>query len=225
MKYPAAVYVIPLCVTMLLAGCEEIPWGACGPAGLPRKVPLGVTFALEAALSPNGVITYFAQEDDEDGFYCDDVQSITHGPAYRSVFFNKEVRSASSEDIFSFTDSYIFELYCHGQGMAEVEFFKLFNAFWLFGRMGSSSEPLVVLEDYLGPDFSDCTRGWLWEYNYPEASCAIVTDKQGVTRFYPLQPDDPIWGDPQGRKIGEFSLSKEEFLEWYHNNIDLDSLD
>jgi hypothetical protein len=74
---------------------------------------------------------------------------------------------------------------------------------------------LATLENYLGPDFTDCTRGLIKDF---KIDCAIVTDKQGITRFYPLNPDEPIWGNTEGKEIGEFSLTEEEFFEWYYDN-------
>ena len=93
---------------------------------------------------------------------------------------------------------------------------------WFLVSIGTSDGSLEALENYLGPDFTDCTRGLIRDIRFGIV-CAIVTDKQGITRFYPLYPDKPIWGNTEGKEIGEFSLTKEEFFEWYLNNIDLDS--
>ncbi|MBN2109323.1 MAG: hypothetical protein JW832_17985 [Deltaproteobacteria bacterium] len=215
MKYQAVVFVILICVTIFFAGCKEQPWEDCGPAGLTTRVPLGVTVALEIALSPRGMITMLTTKDgNNDTLICDDNQSITYGPAYREASFNSEVESSSSEDIFVFQDRFRCELYCHGQDHAGIALIgKMFNV-WLVHGVGTGGESLAALEEYLGPDFSECARGMI-------KNCAIVTDKQGITRFYPLDPDDPIWDNPEGKKIGEFSLTEEEYLEWYYNNIDL----
>jgi hypothetical protein len=210
MKYPAVVLVILLCVTIFHAGCKELPRGNCWPPELSKRVPLGLTFALEMALSPNGTIPRLVGA----GLLsCNDIQSITYGPAYQIVWLNRKVPSASSEDIFIFHDSYMFGLYCHEQVMGGVEFDKRFSIWQLVGGSTSSGpfEALDALENYLGPDFTDCTRG-------------LISDKQGITRFYPLYLEPSyIWGNTEGKKVGEFSLTKEEFFEWYHNNIDLDS--
>ena len=224
MKNKAIMFVFLLCVTIFLTGCE-LPWGDCGPPELSR-FPLGLTLALEEALSPDGIITRMVEDGAATGIICDDSQSITYGPAYLRGTYNTEVQSASSEAIFVFPkpSHYEFVLYCHGQAMGRVDFAK-FPIWRMIGIGGieGMNQKLVALEDYLGPDFSDCTRGVIYDYHIQGNSCAIVTDKQGITRFYPLNPDNPTWGNTEGKGIGEFSLTKEEFFEWYHNNIDLDS--
>ncbi len=148
---------------------------------------------------------------------CDDSQSITYGPAYRKVHFNLEIHSDSLEDVFLFNNRYVVALYCHGQSMGRAELGILFHV-WRVVVIGITGAPLEALEDYLGPDFTDCTRGLIEDARFPGyALCAIVTDKQGVTRFYPLFPDNPVWGNTQNKKIGDFFLTKEELFEWYHN--------
>ena len=220
MKNKAVMFVFLLCVTIFLTGCE-LPWGDCGPAELSKRVPLGVTFAKEIALSHRGVITGLVQAGE---LSCNDIQSITYGPAYQEVIFNTNVPSASSEDIFIFQNKYVAELYCREQFIGGVEIGKLFGIWLMVGVTvsGGPFEALEALENYLGPDFTDCTRGLIMDVRFGIV-CAIITDKQGITRFYPLYPDNPIWGNTEGKEIGEFSLTKEEFFEWYHNNIDLDS--
>lgn len=221
MKYPALVLGIALCLTIFVTGCEPLPKGDCWPAELSGRVPLGVTFALKRGISPYGIITQLVEEIDD--FDCDDTQSITFGPAYRKAYFNREARSSSPEDILIFHNTYVFAMYCDGQSIGRVEVDKWCNrCIWIVDTIGVSGKPLEELEDYLGPDFTDCTRG-LIETHYPYVLCAIVTDKQGITRFYPLNPASPVWGDTQDMQIGELSLTKEEFFEWY-DNLDLEPL-
>ena len=221
MKNKAVVFVILVCTTTFLAGCEELPNGDCWPAELSKCVPLGVIVALEIALSPIGIINGML-ESGVDPVICDDIQNVTYGPAYQEVHLNKEILSASLEDILIFQDKYIFELYCHEQGMSSVEVGEWFGV-WSLNNIAGSRESLATLENYLGPDFTDCTRGYLNDLNWElpdlnfDIDCAIVTDKQGITRFYPLSPDEPIWGNTEGKGTGEFSLTKEEFSEWYYN--------
>jgi hypothetical protein len=221
MRYQTVVCMISLCATIFFAGCKERPWGDCGPAGLSKSVPLGVTIALESALSPGGMITLLTTKDGaNDTLICDDNQSTTYGPAYLSGSFKKDVSSASSENIFEFQDNYRVNLYCHGQEpMGNARIGKMFGV-WLVYAVGTGYEPLAALEAYLGPDFSDCTRGLISSYE-PGLGFVIITDKQGITRFYPLHVDNPIWENTQNKELGEFSLTKDEFFEWYHTNIDL----
>jgi len=134
MKNTVVVFVILLFTTIFLAGCEELPNDNCWPDELSKSVPWGVTVALEIALSPNGIINAFL-ESGVDPVNCDDIQNVTYGPVYQKVNFNKEILSASLEDILIFQDRYVSELYCHEQGMSSVEVGEAFGV-WSLDRIG-----------------------------------------------------------------------------------------
>jgi len=218
MKYPAVVLVILLCTAVFFAGFKELPWGDCGPAELSKRVPLGVFFASKLSLLPRwGIIGSLFNGG---VINCDDIKNINFGPAYLKLYFN--LGSSSSSEDFLTTNNKLYQIsvYCNNECTNRLEVAKIFNIFWWGVALYDVCEPLGTLEDYLGSDFTDCTRGFLEDIRFPGyAYCAVVTDKQGITRFYPLFPDYPAWGNTQGKKVGEFSLTKEELFEWFLNNM------